>query len=154
MDLRNETEMESDVDLTLSEPVSNIEVQKIEENIASMAYLNVSTTPEVEFVKLVLNGCATKTLYSVLNSPSVLNAGRLQDSMTQHESISSFDSVEQDGILKNSPNTRPVAKVSNVLHSTIDSLKNPLESISNLPYNSELQSVVLRAFDIANSMQE
>ena len=152
--LTNEIIMESDVNLTLSDPVSYTEVQGVEENISLMTYLNIPTAPEVKFVKSVLNGCATKTLHSVLNSPSVLGAGRFQDSRPQNETITLFDSVEQDEIPMNSPNTQPVVKVSNVLNSTIDSLEKVLELISNLHDDSELQSAVIRALDTANSMQE
>ncbi len=65
IDLTNGNEVESDADLTLSDPVSNTKVQEIEENMALMTYLSTPTTPEVEFVKSVLNGCASKTSYSI-----------------------------------------------------------------------------------------
>ncbi len=44
-------------------------------------------------------------------------------------------------------------RILNVLHSTTDSLKDIMESICNLPDNSELLSAVVEALDIANSMR-
>ena len=43
IDLTNGNEVESDVDLTLSDPASNSEIQEIEENIALMTFLDTST---------------------------------------------------------------------------------------------------------------
>ncbi len=154
IDLTNGNEMESDLDLTVSDHALNTEVQEIEDNMALMTYLNIPTSPEREFVKYVLSGCASKTLHSVLNSTSVFYAGRFQGSAPQNEIMTLSNSGKQDEIPTNSPNTQPEVRVSNVLHSTIDSLRNLLESISNLLDNSEPQSSVTQALDIADFMKD
>ncbi len=50
--------------------------------------------------------------------------------------------MEQTEIRANSHNKKPQLDVSNVLHSSIDSLKNVLESISDLHDNSGLQNLL------------